>query len=129
MKTGYRRAGAMLLAAAMLCAVAFSAPVSEAKTDETDGVVEQLAVVTADGELCKSPLALYSTASTIRGHVVGDGVKLRKSPSSSGTVLELMYYGEVVKIDTSKRMDDWYYLTRSKTGTKGYASKKYVQVG
>lgn len=128
MRTGYRRAGAMLLAAAMLCAVAFSAPVSEAKTDETDGAVEQLAVVTADGALCESPLALYSTATTKTGHVVGDGVKLRKSASSSGTVLELMYYGEVVKVDKSKAVGNWYYLTRSKTGTKGYASKDYISV-
>lgn len=128
MKTGYRRAGAMLLAAAMLCAVAFSAPASEAKTDETDGVVEQLAVVTADGTLCESPLALYSTATTKTGKVVADGVKLRKSASSSGTVLELMYYGEIVKVDTNKSTGSWYYLTRSKTGTKGYASKSYILV-
>lgn len=126
MRTGYRRTGAMLLAAAMLCAVAFSAPVSEAKTDETDGVVEQLAVVTADGTLSQSPLPVYGTTSTKTGNVVADGVKLRKTASSSGTVLELMYYGEVVKVDRSKSTTNWYYLTRSKTGTKGYASKDYI---
>lgn len=127
MRTGYRRAGAMLLAAAMLCAVAFSGPVSEAKTDETDGVVEMLAVVTADGTLSQSPLPVYSTNVTKSGHVVADGVKLRKTASSSGTVLELMYYGEVVKVDIGKSTTNWYYLTRSKTGTKGYASKDYIE--
>lgn len=126
MKTVYRRIGAGLLAAAMLCAAAFSAPVSEAKSaPETKEAVAELAVVGADGSI-QSPLSLYSTYSIYRGKVIGDGVKLRRTASSSGTVLELMYYGEVVTINTDKSKTNWYYLTRTKTGTKGYASKDYI---
>lgn len=127
MKTRYKKIGAGLLAAVMLWATAFSAPVSEAKSaPKTEETVAQLAVVGADGTL-QSPLSLYSTSTSgIRGEVIGDGVKLRRTASSTGTVLELMYYGEIVRIDPAKIKNDWYYVTRVKTGTKGYASKKYI---
>ncbi len=130
MKARYKRIGAGLLAAVMLWATAFSAPVSEAKSapkaEETKETVVQLAVVGADGTL-QSPLSLYSTyAAGVPGEVTGDGVKLRRTASSTGTVLELMYYGETVYIDPSKSKTNWYYLTRAKTGTKGYASTKYI---
>ncbi len=86
----------------------------------------QLAVVNADGEIGMSPVSCYST--TMKGHVYGDGVRLRKAASLTSTVLELMNKGEVVSIDLDRSKLDkgFYYVKRIKTGTKGYASTKYV---
>lgn len=84
-----------------------------------------LGVVTSDGEISITS-QLYSLDMT--GHVVGDGVRLRKGASLTSTVLELMDKGEVVTIypDKSKLSKGFYYVKRIKTGTKGYASTKYV---
>ena len=60
--------------------------------------------------------------------VVGDGVRLRKGPSLTSTVLELMDKGEVVSInvDKSQLSKGYFYVKRLKTGTRGYASTKYI---
>lgn len=86
----------------------------------------QLAVVNADGQVSMSPVSCYSA--TITGKVYGDGVRLRKAPSLTSTVLELMARGEVVAIytDKSELSKGYYYVKRIKTGTRGYASVKYV---
>ncbi len=86
----------------------------------------QLAVVNADGEISLSPVSCYSA--TMSGKVYGDGVRLRKAPSLTSTVLELMDKGEVVSInfDKSQLSKGYYYVKRIKTGTRGYASVKYV---
>lgn len=62
------------------------------------------------------------------GDVMEDGVRLRKGPSTSATILELMYFGETVYIDltTSASVPGWYYLQRSKTGTWGWAKAEYI---
>lgn len=61
------------------------------------------------------------------GEVNGDGVRLRNTASTSGTVLEVMYDGEQVCIDKTKNSNSgWYYVTRIKTGTKGWVSKQYI---
>lgn len=39
---------------------------------------------------------------TEEGGVATDGLRLRKEPSFDSTILELMYFGEVVKIDLDK---------------------------
>ena len=53
---------------------------------------------------------------------------MRKAASLTSTVLELMNKGEVVSIDLDRSKLDkgFYYVKRIKTGTKGYASTKYV---
>ncbi len=61
--------------------------------------------------------------------VTGDGVRLRKSPSKSATILELMYKGESVLINytkSGKGKGVWYYVKRMKTGTWGWVSTKYI---
>lgn len=58
--------------------------------------------------------------------VDGEGVRLRKKPSSSAAVLELMYSGEYVYIDYSVSYAKWFYLKRTKTGTWGYTNKSYI---
>lgn len=62
------------------------------------------------------------------GDVVEDGVRLRKGPSTSATILELMYSGEYVYIDTttSASVSGWYYVQRRKTGTWGWAKAEYI---
>lgn len=86
----------------------------------------QLAVVNTDGMISMSPVSCYSVG--IGGRVTGDGVRLRKEASLTSTVLELMDKGEVVSInfDKSKLSKGYYYVKRVKTGTRGYASVKYI---
>ena len=62
------------------------------------------------------------------GTIVEDGVRLRKGPSTSATILELMYVGELVYIDlsTSASVSGWYYVQRGKTGTWGWAKADYI---
>lgn len=85
----------------------------------------QLGIVTSDGEISMTA-GLYSAGPI--GHVVGDGVRLRKGASLTSTVLELMERGEVVSIDVDKSQlsKGYYYVKRMKTGTRGYASTKYI---
>ncbi|MEY8519103.1 SH3 domain-containing protein [Lachnospiraceae bacterium 29-84] len=58
------------------------------------------------------------------GQVIGDGVRLRSTPSTSGTILEKMYYNEYVIV--RGRNNDWYNIQRVKTGTVGWASCNYI---
>lgn len=60
------------------------------------------------------------------GIVEGDGVRLRKKPSSSSTVVALMYSGEFVNIYPSASTANWYFVERIKTGAYGYANKAYI---
>lgn len=60
------------------------------------------------------------------GVVDGYGVRLRKKPSTSSTILELMNNEEFVHIYKNESTTNWYYVKRLKTGTCGYASKDYV---
>lgn len=63
--------------------------------------------------------------------VTGDGVRLRNSPSSSGTVLEVMYSGEYVYVDYSMTATygngQWCYVKRASTSTYGWVSAQYIQ--
>lgn len=95
------------------------------ESEETTSNV-QLAVVNSDGMISMSPVSCYSVG--IGGRVTGDGVRLRKEASLTSTVLELMDKGEVVSInfDKSKLSKGYYYVKRVKTGTRGYASVKYI---
>lgn len=74
-------------------------------------------------------LAVITASNSANGHVSGDGVRLRATPSTSGRVLELMYDGEYVWIDWSSYGDggfSWYRIQRIKTGTYGWVSTQYI---
>lgn len=61
--------------------------------------------------------------------VTGDGVRLRKKPSKSTAILELMYKGEPVLINYTKSSQGkgtWYYVKRMKTGTWGWVCREYI---
>lgn len=65
------------------------------------------------------------------GNVTDNGVRLRKKPSLSATVLELMYNGENVLIDYIKSYENgfdslWFYVKRIKTGTWGWVKRTYI---
>lgn len=71
-----------------------------------------------------------SSNSDANADVNADGVRLRSGPSQDYSVLELMYYGEYVRIDftTSYSQSDgtWYYVKRIKTGTWGWVKAEYI---
>lgn len=93
----------------------------------TDG---QQVSVTAEATASVSDEIISRGLGSPNGEVVGNGVRLRTSPSTSGTVIELLYYGERVSIDlttsTSKSDGSWYYVMRIKTGTWGWVSADYI---
>lgn len=63
------------------------------------------------------------------GNIVGNGVRLRKSPSVNATILELMYNNEAVCINytkSSQASGKWLYVKRVKTGTWGWVKSTYV---
>ena len=69
------------------------------------------------------------TTHTANGEIINNGVRLRKSPSTSATILELMYDGELIWIDWSAYGSaglNWHRVQRIKTGTYGWVSKSYV---
>lgn len=65
---------------------------------------------------------------TEEGGVTTNGLNLRKEPNTNSTILEKMYFGELVKIDLDNSTMTFYYVERDKTGTKGYASRDYIQI-
>lgn len=75
-----------------------------------------------------TPLTSYA-AFWQEARVVGNGVRLRKSPVN-GTVLELMYYGESILLDPDVYDPDyaaWVYVKRVKTGTVGWMVWSYFE--
>lgn len=75
--------------------------------------------------------ASVSTASNfnIEATVNADGVRLRSIPAT-GAILELMYKGETVLIDSVDLSDQigngWMHVQRVQTGTIGYCDAHYV---
>lgn len=66
---------------------------------------------------------------SIESTVVADGVRLRRTPID-GTILELMYKGEKVLIDSENLYEQignaWMHVQRVQTGTIGYCDAHYV---
>ena len=71
---------------------------------------------------------LASSYVSPNAEVSDNGVRLRNAASSTATILELMYSGETVCINYGVSAGDngWYYLQRTKTGTWGWASTRYI---
>lgn len=64
------------------------------------------------------------------GKCTGDGVKLKTKAGSGDTTLELVYKGEellVYDVLNATVPSGWEYVQRSKTGTRGYMSEKYIE--
>ena len=64
------------------------------------------------------------------GNIFGNGVRLRKLPKKTATILELMYNRERVCINYTKSAKEsngkWYYVKRVKTGTWGWVNYNYL---
>lgn len=75
-----------------------------------------------------APLTAYA-AFTQKSKVVGDGVRLRKTPGLNGIILELMYNGEDITIANDvlppSDLSAWLYVRREKTGTVGWMEWSY----
>ncbi len=74
---------------------------------------------------------LQPRAPSITYMVIGDGVRLRSSPSLSGTVLGLLYYGDFVNgshIDDGVYADGylWKYVYSYNHGVWGYVADIYL---
>lgn len=68
---------------------------------------------------------------TQKGYITGDGVRLRKAPKSTATVLELMSKNETVLVDyaassAGSSSGKWFYVKRVKTGTWGWVNADYL---
>lgn len=74
-----------------------------------------------------TPLTAFADF-TEPGKVVGDGVRLRKTPVD-GVILELMYNGESILIDplAESEYSAWIYVKRVKTGTVGWMEWSYFE--
>ena len=85
--------------------------------------------VTTEGDTSNSARAILTQPNA---EVTADGVRLRKTPSTTGTILKLMYYGETVNVNLSKTTTSggikWYYVTRTMDGTSGWVSSQYIEL-
>lgn len=117
----------MLCLVTVLCLSVMTVPNLSIKTEaaETDKETEANAV-SARIVIPEEEVFATVTRAAADGWVVGSGVRLRKKPSSSSTVLELMYDGEYVSIFYYDSTPKWYAVERIKTGTYGYVSKDYI---
>lgn len=105
--------------------IAYAAETGNAPADNVQNC--EIQILSTDVEHNRS-LARVTTH-TANGEIINNGVRLRKSPSTSATILELMYDGELIWIDWSAYGSaglNWHRVQRIKTGTYGWVSKSYV---
>lgn len=122
------------IVAGALCVCMLSATNVQAKTmNQTKEVADKTSseeMVIAQVVVPEEEVMQNIARGILAGEVVGNGVRLREKASSTSTVLELMYDGEAVKVNTSETVDKngkkWYYVKRVKTGTWGYANSDYI---
>lgn len=112
-----KRALSLLMMSAMLI-LPTAMPVQAEDVDSNDIDIKETKIIS-------NGIITYGAGT--KAKVVGNGVRLRSSPSTSGTILELMYDGEDIIVNLSKVEEDsnghlWIYCKRLKTGTKGYIS-------
>ena len=85
--------------------------------------------VTTEGDTSNSARAILTQPNA---EVTADGVRLRKTPSTTGTIVELMYTGETVYVETAKTTTSggirWFYVTRIMDGTCGWVSSQYIEL-
>lgn len=90
----------------------------------------------ADNNTNKNGIVETAAASSFstKAKITGDGVRIRKTPSYSGTVLGMLYKGDKVKVDVVRTaypvingsMTTWYYC-KTESGIVGYIYGSYVQ--
>ncbi len=98
---------------------------------EENADYEVLLVITGVDEESGDAYGHFSVRrNEIYGFVTADGVRLRSQPSLKATVLELMYFDEMVTVHNFVDNDDghWIYVTRDDTTTKGYVYAEYIEI-
>ncbi len=141
---GLRRIGGMLIALSLLIletSVIWAAEADTVAATDTPVMLsmselENVGQYDTDGDgmvtvIIMPEVLRLTTVSAIAsnsGTVIDNGVRLRASASTSGTVKELMYYGETVTVFSSTVSGGlvWYAVTRAKTGTSGWACADYI---
>lgn len=96
---------------------------------ECEGDVIGIGMVCQEGAQASAGVsALYSIGEN--GNIVGEGVRLRKLPKKTATILELMSNKETVCINYTKSASEsngnWYYVKRVRTGTWGWVNHQYL---
>ncbi len=111
------------LGISLLCAGGITAEAVTKSPATEEGVMAEIVI-------SKEQVMSNLTRALEDGEVDGNGVRLREKPSTSSTVLELMYNGEAVIVNTSKTVNKngikWYFVKRVKTGTWGYADSDFI---
>lgn len=113
----------MLCLGTVLLMMVIVAPCVSAKAESAEQVAGETVA-----QIVVPEAVVYSNVTHLAadGIVEGDGVRLRKKPSSSSTVLALMYNGEYVNILPYYSTANWHYVERIKTGVYGYVNKAYI---
>lgn len=79
-----------------------------------------------------SETSIVTPTSANMGEINADGVRVRSTPSTSGTTLGLLYKGDVVELGDGGPYYGsgytWYYVTSLRTGVSGYVVTSYVTV-
>lgn len=73
----------------------------------------------------------YGTLTADTGIINADGVRVRSTPSLSGSVKGLLYKGDEVEVgDTPYYADGykWYWVSSYRTGISGYVVSTYVTI-
>lgn len=114
------------LAITLLAGTLHAVPAAAAGDSRESSMAEEVTV----GKLVVPEEEVYATVNSViagpNGVVDGNGVRLRKKPKSTAQILELMYNGEYVCIFGYETYNSWFLVQRTKTGTIGYVSKKYI---
>lgn len=96
---------------------------------EENADYEVVLVVTGVDEESGDAYGHFSVRSSeLLGLVNANGVRLRSRPSLSATILELMYYDDVVIIHEflDNAEGKWVHVTRDDTTTEGYVYAIYI---
>lgn len=60
--------------------------------------------------------------------IKGDGVRIRKGPSTSATIAGTLYKGDRVQAKYQAYGDGlWWYYCKTESGIEGYIATKYIQ--
>ena len=105
--------------------------INEAKNEYEGDVIGVGTIELGSVTLSSNSYQVASTKSIAEnGNIFGNGVRLRKLPKKTATILELMYNRERVCINYTKSAKEsngkWYYVKRVKTGTWGWVNYNYL---
>lgn len=70
----------------------------------------------------------YAKAKFGNASIKGNGIRLRKGPGTSATILGLLYDGDRIKLIHQEYTNgQWWYYIEIESGLKGYILPKYIR--